>query len=167
MTCVDISDIIGKTFKAVTHMKEGLSGYDSYEGGYGFGECILFVCTDACAYGVRYVMYHGQNCCETVTVEDICGDLEDLVGSEILEAEEACMGSNEPLEPENKENNKAALLPLLAGMLPLPSKDDHGSSTWTFYKLATRRGCVAIRWYGVSNGYYSEVAEVVRLARGE
>lgn len=86
--------------------------------------------------GEAYKLYHSQDCCECVSIEDIIGDLNDLVGSPILMAEEVTH------ENENPEG--------------VPSKDYQDSYTWTFYKLATIKGYVTIRWYGESNGYYSK-----------
>jgi hypothetical protein len=96
------------------------------------GDRILFCCDD----GTTYVMYHPQDCCENVSIESITGDLQDLVGNPILLAEEATSSEN----PENA---------------PVKEYPDE-SFTWTFYKLATIKGYVDIRWYGSSNGYYSE-----------
>lgn len=80
--------------------------------------------------------YHCQDCCESVYIEDICGDLNDLVGSPLLIAEEV-------------SNYEA------------PAKEGWDESyTWTFYKFATRKGYVDVRWYGTSNGYYSEGIDV-------
>jgi hypothetical protein len=82
--------------------------------------------------------YHQQDCCEHVYIEDICGDLQDLVGAPLLIAEEV---SDELYEAEH-------------------TPDYSESYTWTFYKFATRKGYVDVRWFGSSNGYYSESVSV-------
>ena len=109
---------------------------------------IIFTCED----GVQYRMYHFQDCCESVTIEDVNGDVNDLVGSPILLAEES---SSSELSPEQQaEKDKA---------------EEEGryyydeSFTWTFYKLATIKGYVDFRWFGSSNGYYSESVDVVEV----
>lgn len=86
--------------------------------------------------GDIFTMYHEQDCCEDVVVESITGDLADLIGVPILLAEEATSGDR-PAD------------------VPAPEYRDD-SETWTFYKLATIKGYVDIRWHGSSNGYYSE-----------
>lgn len=82
-------------------------------------------------------MYHDQDCCESVYIEDICGDLDDLINSPITMAEEIYNVDEDALN----------------------EYDD--SFTWTFYKFATSKGYVTIRWYGTSNGYYSESVNFV------
>ncbi len=95
---------------------------------------ILFTMQD----GSKYKMYHEQSCCESVYVDDIEGEWKDLIGSPILQAE----------EPSSED---------------IPGKDDPESYTWTFYKLATIKGYVTIKFYGSSNGYYSERVSFVKL----
>jgi hypothetical protein len=119
------SDLIGKVLTAI----KGAVG-DDY---------IRFSCAD----GTEYQLWHYQDCCECVSVEDICGDLNDLIGSPILIAEESTSGDNPPDVDMAKEYQD--------------------SFTWTFYKLDTAKGGVTIRWYGSSNGYYSERVEFVEI----
>jgi hypothetical protein len=83
-----------------------------------------------------FVLYHSQDCCESVYVEDVCGDLSDLVGTPMLYAAEVSNEGEE--EPKN------------------PSDYEPESHTWTFYKFSTIHGSVTVRFYGTSNGYYSE-----------
>lgn len=88
-----------------------------------------------CADGTVWRMVHEQDCCESVYVEDVCGDVSDLLGTVI----DARMETNSGNHPDGKV-----------------FQYDPDSFTWTFYVIQTNKGCVTIRWLGESNGYYSE-----------
>lgn len=110
---------------------------DKVDGGNEGDEEIKFYCSD----GVNYLMYHAQDCCENVRITDIDGDIQEiLVGQEVLVAEEITNAD-----------------------FPEPANAD--SYTWTFYKLATIKGWLTIRWLGESNGYgyYSESVEFEKI----
>ena len=94
-------------------------------------------------------MLHHQDCCESVYIEDMDGDLEDMVGGVFVQFDIATSD-----EPDDLMKIKRALLGK-----DMPD-DDGGSQTWTFYRLATTKGSVVIRWFGESNGYYSETVDV-------
>lgn len=113
----NIESLVGNTIKHITQDTDSL----------------IFHCSD----GSNYSLYHEQDCCENVYIEDICGDLDDLLNSPILLAEEV---SNEAMHWPTQIN-------------------EYTSETWTFYKISTIKGGVTIRWYGKSNGYYSETAD--------
>lgn len=78
------------------------------------------------------MMYHEQDCCESVGIEDICPDIETIVGSPITLAEERFSYGD----------------------------TNWGTETWTFYEFQTCKGSVTMRWYGESNGFYSEKVDI-------
>jgi hypothetical protein len=99
-------DLLGETFKSITvEDAKVIFNVGAYE----------------------YHLEHDFECCEEVYIEDICGDIQDLIGSPILASEEVCS----------------------------QDKSSEHESQWTFYKLSTNKGSVTIRWHGSSNGYYS------------
>lgn len=112
-----IADLQGKTLVAVERRND---------------DEIIFVTSE----GEGYLMYHSQDCCEQVYIEDVVGDFSDLIGTPLLVAEERT----------NRD---------------LPPAYEHAESyTWTYYTFRTIKGSVDIRWYGESNGYYSESATI-------
>ena len=85
--------------------------------------------------GEKFLMIHDQECCEEVYIEDVCGDWDDLIGVPLLMSEEV-----------SKES------------------DSSGGFDWTFYKFATIKGSVTVRWCGTSeSGYYSTKAFMYKV----
>ena len=90
--------------------------------------------------GMHFVLTHIQDCSEDVKIESIDGELDDLIGAPLLMAEETVkVGGETTLE----------------------------SGTWTFYKFATVKGYVTVRFLGWSNGYYSERVNWFYLSEDE
>ena len=124
----EFSDLLGNTLKGVSVVEND-----------GCKNEIIFETID----GDVYRSYHDQCCCEYVGIDDIEGDLRDLIGVPILQAEVVC----------NTEDEFGDF-----------KKDEYTESfTWTFYKLATIKGYVTIRWLGESNGYYSESVDFEKV----
>ena len=114
---VSIELIIGKRIESVANEKD---------------ESIIFVCDD----GDAFEAHHMQDCCESVLVHDIVGDLQDLVGKKIT----AASGESSDQWPAD-----------------VPKAEYTESFTWTTHVFTGDDGTtVRVRWLGESNGYYSE-----------
>ena len=110
-TTVPVTDLINKMF---TSVKQD-------------GDVIIFSNENE-----EYRLEHFQDCCETVYIDDLCGDLKDLENVPIFMAEE----SSEEIPPDD------------------PNYSSYEMCGYTFYRFWTSKGPVVIRWQGSSNGYY-------------
>ncbi len=125
MKNVNFDSLIGKTIIKIEGLEKN-------------SDRVVFYTSD----GNQYTMLHYQDCCESVEIYDINGDIEDLLNTPILKAEEY-----------TSDKNPEGIIPDFQDI----------SYTWTFYTLATAKGYVDIRWYGTSNGWYSESVDFEAL----
>lgn len=109
---MEFNELVGKTLVSVEQ----------------FGERIIFNLVD----GTACESVHMQDCCESVKVDHVDGDIANIIGQPILEAEEVQDDKGEPA-PEYPD-----------------------SWTWTRQRIRTARGEVTFVWLGESNGYYGE-----------
>ena len=117
-----LDDFVGQTFIAINGFKK-------------HSECIEFI-----SKSDVFFMKHQTMCCEEVSVEDICGEKEYLLGSDIITAEIV-----------TNENE---------------SEDGLEHQTWSFCKLSTNKGSVTLSWYGESNaGFYRETPLIYKLIK--
>lgn len=88
--------------------------------------------------GSEYKMYHPQDCCESVSLESWSQeDVKRLEGQKIVHAYESEQSGD----------------------------FEYGTCTWTFYTIATEKDTAVLRWYGESNGYYSESVSIIEIAK--
>ncbi len=77
----------------------------------------------------RFHLYHSQDCCESVAINKVRGDVSNIIGSPVTRAIER-----------------------------LPDYANPGGESWTWseFQIFTKKGSVTLLWLGESNGYYSE-----------
>ncbi|HFO5000882.1 TPA: hypothetical protein ACHJ7J_002666, partial [Escherichia coli] len=120
MSVTVINEMLGRTFKEVFKNENDEL---VFRGDYSRG-----------VWGTVFTFFHFQECCEKVWIEDIVGDLDDLQGEPLTEAE------------------------------VVTEECDVGEchQTWSFFKFGTSKGCVTVRWCGESLGFYSERVSLKR-----
>lgn len=102
-------------------------------------EDIIFLCSD----GSKYKMYHVQDCCEHVMVDNIVGDFKNIINEKITEINE----SNPDREVKGIEDDFVL-----------------ESFTWYDFEIKTLKGSVVFQWLGCSNGCYSEVPKLIKVS---
>jgi hypothetical protein len=91
--------------------------------------------------GRQIRLYHSQDCCESVLLEDIEGNIFSLIGAALTRCETQ-IEKDQPPKPE-------------------------WNSSWTRTKFifSTDSDTVILKWIGESNGYYSESVDIQEVVR--
>ena len=114
-----LDKLVGKTIRKIDGLYPG-------------SEEVTIYCMD----GDIFRLYHEQDCCENVELNDVEVDTDNFYLALVISAEEVC------------------------GESPSDFTYGNDSHTWTFYKIETTQGGIWMRWLGESNGYYSEEVTV-------
>lgn len=101
---------------------------------------VFFVFNDG---GPVVKIYHCYDYGESVSINEVIGEPEDLIGYPLVVCDES---DEEPTEEEKAQS------------------DQLDRSTWTFYRFANHGGSLCLRWLGSSNGYYSEAVYIETLS---
>ena len=91
--------------------------------------------------GRKFLVYHEQDCCETVAISDQDGNFDNLIGKPLIEARDFAVDTGE-------------------------SESDYDSQTTTTLVFRVDDQTVVSRWIGDSNGYYSESVDIAELING-
>lgn len=126
----DISVLVGLTLTAIDAKRDDEDG-DIVE---------LWFRTEC---GRTFRMFHEQDCCESVYLNDCGGETADLIGDAILHAEAASTQGDEIMQKFFSGGGERHL--------------------WTFYKISTVFTSLTLRWLGSSNGYYAEDVSFVEV----
>ena len=91
--------------------------------------------------GRKFLVYHEQDCCETVAISGQDGNFDNLIGKPLIEARDFAVDTGE-------------------------SESDYDSQTTTTLVFRVDDQTVISRWIGDSNGYYSESVDIAELING-
>lgn len=97
--------------------------------------------------GFRF--FHNRDCCESVTIVSVEGDLAKVLYAEVLEATQDADNSGVGWRPEWGEK-------------PADCYTDE-SVTRTVFTFHTKDATLRVVWIGTSNGYYSESVDMEEL----
>lgn len=91
--------------------------------------------------GRKIQIFHYQDCCESVSIESVEGNIVNLTGKVLIDVSERIDDSDNP------------------------PKDCDESWTRTIHTFKTNDETVIVKWIGISNGYYSENVTIEEIGK--